>query len=64
MNLKQIKEAVESGKKVYWSHKGYEVIKDSLNEFLIICTSNQYCIGLTWADEVTLNGDEADFFID
>jgi len=64
MNLKEIKEAINAGKKVYWAHCGYEVVKDSkLNRYLIICKSNDYTNGLTHKDNVTMNGKESDFFI-
>ena len=62
MNLQQIKKAIADGKKVYWASALYEVIKDSRGEYLIKCSSNGHCIGLTWADGVTLNGKESDFF--
>jgi hypothetical protein len=61
MNLEQIKKAIAEGKKVYWSSGLYEVIKDG-NQYLIKCSSNGHCIGLTWADGKTLNGKESDFF--
>lgn len=60
MNLQEIKQAIEEGKKVYWSNLSYEVIKDNIGQYLI--KSGSHCIGLTWADEVTLNGEEKDFF--
>lgn len=62
MNLQQIKQALLEGKKVYWASALYEVIRDSRGEYLIKCSSNGHCIGLTWADGVTLNGKESDFF--
>ena len=58
MNLHQIKAALAAGLPVHWSHVGYVVAHN-----LITCTSNQHAIGLTWADNVTLNGKEKDFFI-
>jgi Tfp pilus assembly protein PilX len=62
MNVHEIKQAVDSGKKVYWSNLGYQVIKDSIGQYLIkhICG---HCIGLTWQDGTTLNGKEEEFFI-
>lgn len=62
MNLEQIKKAIAEGKKVYWSSGLYEVIKDDRNQYLIKCSSNGSCIGLTWADNKTLNGKESEFF--
>lgn len=63
MNLEQIKAALASGKKVHWSNRAYEVIKDSIGQYLIICRLNDHAIGLTWRDGITLNGKEKDFFV-
>lgn len=62
MNLQQIKEATESGKVVYWASLAYRVIKDNLGQWLIVCTLNDYTIGLTWRDGTTLNGSPEQFF--
>ena len=62
MNLQEIKQAIDQGKNVYWSGTGYQVVKDNAGEYLIKCTSNNHCIGLTWQDNVTMNGKESDFF--
>lgn len=62
MNLEQIKQAIAEGKKVYWASALYQVIKDDKNQYLIKCSSNGHCIGLTWADNKNLNGKESDFF--
>lgn len=63
MRLEDIKSAVESGQYVYWKNEGYQVIKDSIGQWLILCHFNGSCIGLTWQDGVTMNGDEWDFHI-
>ena len=67
MDLQEIKEAVESGRKVHWSNDSYVVIKHLIRygepEYLIKCLSNDHCIGLTWRDGVTMNGKPEDFFI-
>lgn len=63
MKAEEIKKAVDEGKTVHWSHEGYSVIKDNLGQYLIYCSINGYCIGLTWRDGVTLNGKEQDFYI-
>ena len=63
MTLQEIKQAIEQGKKVNWSNNLYEVIKDKNNEYLIHCKGNGHCIGLTWRDGVTMNGNEKDFYI-
>lgn len=64
MTLQEIKDAVNSGKKVYYGNKGYEVIKDGVGQWLIVCTWNNYCCGLTWQDGVTMNGKETGFFVE
>jgi hypothetical protein len=61
--LAEIKEAVEAGRRVHWQSPAYEVIKDSLGQWLIVCHLNGDCIGLTWRDGVKLNGKPDDFFI-
>lgn len=58
MNLKQIKAALAAGLPVHWSNVGYVVKGDT-----ITFTPNDHSIGLTWADGVTLNGEESDFFV-
>ncbi len=63
MTLEEIA-AIEAGKKVYWSNRNYQVVKDKIGQWLIVCRMNNYCIGLTWADEVTMNGKPEDFHLD
>ena len=66
MNLEEIKSAVRSGRTVYWSNPSYEVkkynFKDGTEQWFVRCV-NGHCIGLTWADGVTLNGEEKDFYV-
>jgi len=62
MTLKEIKAAIESGKKVYWSNASYTVIKDRHQRYLI-CHDSGSCIGLTGLDGVSMNGSEDDFFV-
>ena len=62
MNLQEIKSAVSNDKDVFCGSLAYKVIKDKNNEYLIKCTLNGSCIGLTWADGETLNAKEEDFF--
>ena len=64
MTVDEIKAAVNSGKKVFWKNVAYEVIKDKIGQLLILCHHNQSCIGLTWLDGKTLNGQETDFFLE
>ena len=63
MKTQEIKDAIDSGKRVYVDNPAYEVIKDSRGQYLIKCTHNDYCIGLTWADGETLNDLEDSFYI-
>jgi hypothetical protein len=61
MTLQQIKDAVESGRQVFWKHEGYEVKKDSVGQWLIV--HKNMTIGLTHQDGVTMNGEERDFYL-
>lgn len=63
MTAPEIKQAINEGKKVYWKSPVYQVIKDNLGQYFIKCTLNDHCIGLTWKDGVTLNGEEEDFHL-
>lgn len=51
-----IRQAVDEGKTVYVGTLAYKVIKDNIGQYLIFCVLNDYCVGLTWRDGVTLNG--------
>ena len=62
MTLQEIKQAVDDGKTVYWASVLYKVVKADNGEYLIWCTSNGSCIGLTWQNGVTVNGKPEDFF--
>ena len=62
MKLTEIKQAIQEGKKVFWANTNYEVIKDNIGQYLIKCRLNGRCIGLTWLDNSTMNGEEKDFF--
>jgi len=68
MNTQEIKQAVRDGKKVYLKSHAYQVKlynpSEGAEQWLITCASNNHSIGLTWLDEVTLNGKEEDFYID
>lgn len=44
--IEEIKEAVNQGKTVYAGSSIYKVKKDKNNKFYIVCTLNNYCIGL------------------
>ena len=62
MTLDQIKLAIKEGKQVFWSTDNYEVIHDSVGQYLIHSKCNDHYIGLFWNDGKTLNGKEAEFF--
>jgi len=64
MTLTEIKKAIKKGKKVYWSNKAYDIIKDNIGQYFIMCNLNGDSIYLTWQDGKTLNGKEKDFFTD
>ena len=67
MTLEEIKNAVLEGKMVYCGNTNYKVIRSKIAfdeyEFLIVCQSNGYTVGLTWKDGITMNGQENEFFI-
>jgi hypothetical protein len=71
MTLNEIKKAVRDGKQVRWATPIYEVINPiksptldaNEEQWLIRCTANNSCIGLTWQDNVTMNGEESEFYI-
>jgi hypothetical protein len=63
MTLNQIKGAMALGLSVKWSNDGYDVIQDSLGQYLIKYRPSGFCIGLTRADCVTLNGAESQFYV-
>jgi hypothetical protein len=63
MKVEEIKKAVDDGLTVHWANELYTVIKDKIGQYLIHCRSNDHCIGLTWMDNTTLNGDETEFYI-
>ena len=63
MTLDEIQAAVNAGHKVCWANTNYEVVKDHIGQWFIVCRHNGYAIGLTWRDGTTLNGKPEDFFI-
>tara|TARA_R100000734_G_scaffold17685_1_gene14084 strand:- start:35 stop:235 length:201 start_codon:yes stop_codon:yes gene_type:complete len=64
MDAQQIRTAIDAGKTVYWHHEGYQVIKDSIGQYLIKCHMNDNYTGLTHKDGITLNGDPDAFYIE
>lgn len=68
MTAQEIKDAVRQGKQVFWSNPAYEVKLHKYygteeEQWLITCSLNNYSWGLTWADDVTLNGKEDQFYV-
>lgn len=67
MNLEEIKTAVRAGKTIHVGNTAYCVnlhtFPNGEEQWLIRCVQNDYCIGLTWADGVTMNGKPEDFFV-
>lgn len=63
MNLGEIQAAVLAGKTVHWKTPAYQVVCDSVGQWLIVCASTKGCWGLTWADGVTMNGKPEEFFV-
>lgn len=76
MTVEEIKLAVDSGKDVRWESNYFSdrklpkgcrratyVVKFYVNQYLIVCLSNDHAIGLTHKDGITLNGDEKEFCI-
>ena len=65
MNLSEIKQAVRKGKTVHWGSTAYVVTlfeKGGEEYWNIKCLWNNYCFGLTGAND-TLECKEEDFFI-
>ena len=61
----EIKAAVDSGVRVFQHNSGYEVIKDSIGQYMIVWlkgTPQANYIGLTWNDGTTLNGKAWEFY--
>lgn len=50
MRYEDVLKACDAGKKVFWHHEDYKVIKDRLGQYLVIYTPNQYTTGLAKSD--------------
>lgn len=64
MSLEEIKSAVLAGRVVRWRNGAYEVMRDGVGQWFILCRLNGSLSGLTWADGVTMSEDPKDFFVD
>lgn len=62
MTLAEIKAAHAQGRTVHWMNEGYTVAGKDPDNLRIEFWDN-HAIGLTRADETTLNGREEDFYI-
>jgi hypothetical protein len=64
MTLAEILRALDEGLPVHWQNPGYVVERHARGGACVIRSlSTGHCIGLTWADGITLNGKEDEFFI-
>lgn len=63
MTINEIKQAVNEGKTVCVGTTAYIVTRDNLNQWFIRCKLNNYLIGLTHSDGITLNNKPDAFFI-
>ena len=63
MKLQEIKSAVLAGRVVHWKSGAYEVIRDRVGQWFILCRFNGSLTGLTWADGVTMSEKPEDFFL-
>ena len=48
---------------MHWKTPAYQVVCDSVGQWLIVCRSTKGCWGLTWADGVTMNGKPEEFSV-
>lgn len=63
MTLQEIKDAVLAGQTVHWRNEAYEVMRDKVGQWFIVCRFNGSLCGLTWADGVTMSEKPEDFFL-
>jgi len=63
MTLAEIQKAITENKEVRWMNDGYKVYQDSIGQYLITFIENDYTIGLTHQNGLTLNGNAQDFYI-
>lgn len=64
MTIQEIKNAIDAGLRVKWANDGYDVVKDSLGQYLIVFRPNGHAIGLTDRAGNKLNGAAHQFYID
>lgn len=64
MRLPEILRALDRGLPVNWQTHGYVVERPPKGGACMIRSlSTGHCICLTWADDITLNGKDCEFFI-
>lgn len=64
MNIQDIKEAVDSGKKVFWASRKYAVIKEDTGTYKIRYTWNDKTTDLVKRDGMTLTCSSDKFFVE
>lgn len=64
MSLEEIKQAVLAGRVVHWKSGAYEVMRDGVGQWFIVCRFNGSLSSLTWADGVTMSEKPEDFFVE
>jgi hypothetical protein len=62
-SMRDVKDAVDAGKRVCWKQSNYVVEKDA-GGYIVRCTNNDHCVGLYWLDGVTTDYKPADFYIE
>lgn len=45
-SILQLKNLVQTGLTIYWKSTNYIVKKDKIGQYLIICQSNNACVGI------------------
>ena len=63
MTFQEIKAAVLDRKTVHWKSGAYEVTRDKVGQWFIVCRFNGSLSGLTWADGVTMSEKPEDFYL-
>jgi hypothetical protein len=64
MKLEEIKAAVLAGRVVHWKSGAYEVMRDGVGQWFIVCRFNGSLSSLTWSDGVTMSEKPEDFFVE
>ena len=62
-SINDLKDAVDSGKEVFWKTNNYKVIKNYKNEYMLLSKSNNCFIGM-YCKNGQLNGNLNDYYIE